>query len=156
MAGKWDKNNDRDDNGGNDEWQITDRMVLTFLKEWDELGSPDAVMEKYGAVRCANRNIPDDIMPEVALAGKTKNRVSKAKEIVFYYDDQDKYYEKYIRKSPYANDDKNIFRDWRIPIAFFKILEERAQRIKMRNEMIRKADNARLQRLVEQSNIKTI
>lgn len=156
MAGKWDKNNDRDDNGGNDEWQITDRMVLTFLKEWDELGSPDAVMEKYGAVKCTVRKYPDDLMPHVSIAGKTTGREPKVKDRVLMYDDQDKYYERYIRKSPYANDDKNIFRDWRIPLSFFKILEERAQRIKMRNEMIRKADNARLQRLVEQSNIKTV
>lgn len=152
---KWNKNTDEKEESA-DEWQITETMVLNFLKEWDELGTPDAVMEKYGAVKCTTRNIPDELMPEIKIGGKNTDRIVKSKEIVFHYDDQDRYYDKYIRKSPYANDDKNIFRDWKVPMQFFKILEFRADKIRMRREMIKKADNARLQRLVEQSNINVI
>lgn len=142
---KWTKKSD-EENELNGEWIITSGMIKEFIKEWDELGSADAVLEKYGAARCEEIKIPDDLMPHVAIAGKHTGRIRKRMVSVLTYDLEQKnaYYDKYIRNGKYSGNDANIFQDWSIPARFFKRLEQRASDVRARQASAEKHMMVRL------------
>ena len=148
---KWNKKPNENDQE-QDEWVVTQKMVAQFLKEWDELGNPCAIMEKYGAVRCESRKIPDELLPDTAWAGKKTDRVMKRAISAYRYEYEDKnnYYNKFIRNSVYGENEANIFQDWELPIIFFKKLEERANEKRIKQSIAEKLERIRLQKLSEQ------
>lgn len=151
---KWNNKPEKEEDK-QDDWMITPKMVRTFHKEWEELGSADAVLEKYGAAKCEEIKIPDDILPHIPLAGKLKGRTRRRAiaYLTYEYENKKTYYEKYIRISPYSDNDSNIFQDWEIPARFFKRIQERAEQIRTKEAIAEKKEKSRLQIIANQQTV---